>query len=457
MLPLPRAAPPRRSRWDGVVVALGPLPPSVAAAAASAAASRGAGYATLTPDALVGGAGARGAARAARIHALVAAGIADGVVTPLPAAVRASTDLVDALADAADAGASVVVVAEEGKGGAAAPPPLVTPTFVADPADTYLVTGGVGGFGMELAAWLADAGATCLVLSSRRGLRTGEQAAVVAALRARGVDVIVSTKDVGTAAGAAALVDESHTPAAPLVGVFHLAMVLDDRMLPNHDGASWVKCVKPKAAGAWHLDAALRASGAPVRHFVMWSSIVAHEGGPGQSNYAFSNNALDSLARSRAARGEPALAIQWGRIGDVGVVVEHLSGDNEVQLRMMSSILAPMPIVDCLAVLGEVMADRATPPPPPVVQLRALNALRRGADGGDAAGGASGAGSLVAAVLDVLGAADGSVPEHETLGAMGVDSIQSVEVRSRVQRALGRPFPLDEVAGLTVAKLRELK
>lgn len=217
----------------------------------------------------------------------------------------------------------------------------------------------------------------------------------------------MSTKDVGTADGAAALVQEAHTPAAPLVGVFHLAMVLDDRMLVNHDGASWVKCVQPKAAGAWHLDAALRASDAPVRHFVMWSSIVAHEAGPGQSNYAYANNALDSLSRARVSRGDPALAIQWGRIGDVGVVVEHLSGDNEVQLRMMHSILAPMPIVDCLAVLGEVMAERGAAVPP-VVQLRALNPLRRGADGGDAASGASGAGSLVAAVLDVLGATDGA-------------------------------------------------
>ena len=49
------------------------------------------------------------------------------------------------------------------------------------------------------------------------------------------------------------------------------------------------------------------------------------------------------------------------------------------------------------------------------------------------------------------------MPEHETLGAMGVDTIHAVEVRSRVQRALGRPFPMDEVNGLTVAKLRELK
>ena len=32
-----------------------------------------------------------------------------------------------------------------------------------------------------------------------------------------------------------------------------------------------------------------------------------------------------------------------------------------------------------------------------------------------------------------------------------------VEVRARLQRALGRPFPLEEVSTLTLAKLRELE
>jgi hypothetical protein len=53
---------------------------------------------------------------------------------------------------------------------------------------------------------------------------------------------------------------------------------------------------------------------------------------------------------------------------------------------MMSSILAPMPIVDCLALMGEVTAAAATPPP--VVQLRMCQPLKRGAgDAGDGDGG----------------------------------------------------------------------
>ena len=49
----------------------------------------------------------------------------------------------------------------------------------------YVITGGLGGFGLALAEWMAQRGARYLVLSSKRGMRTGEQAAVVRRLRAK--------------------------------------------------------------------------------------------------------------------------------------------------------------------------------------------------------------------------------------------------------------------------------
>jgi len=54
---------------------------------------------------------------------------------------------------------------------------------------SYLVTGGLGGLGLALAAWLARRGARRLLLTSRRGARTGAQAAALAALRGVGVQV----------------------------------------------------------------------------------------------------------------------------------------------------------------------------------------------------------------------------------------------------------------------------
>lgn len=57
------------------------------------------------------------------------------------------------------------------------------------PDCSYLISGGLGGLGLALAAWLAQRGARYLVLTSRRGARSGEQARALDALRAGGVQV----------------------------------------------------------------------------------------------------------------------------------------------------------------------------------------------------------------------------------------------------------------------------
>ena len=56
-----------------------------------------------------------------------------------------------------------------------------------------------------------------------------------------------------------------------------------------------------------------------VRHFVMFSSIAALFGNPGQANYSASNSYLDSLACLRHSKGLPGVSIQWPAISDVGM------------------------------------------------------------------------------------------------------------------------------------------
>jgi len=67
------------------------------------------------------------------------------------------------------------------------------------------------------------------------------------------------------------------------------------------------------------------------------------------------------------------------------------------------------------------------------------------------------AGGLVAAVLGMLGLEEKDVGETETLESLGMDSMQVAEIRARLQRALGRPIPLEEVGALTVARMREVE
>ena len=52
---------------------------------------------------------------------------------------------------------------------------------------------------------------------------------------------------------------------------------------------------------------------------------------------------------------------------------------------------------------------------------------------------------LLAAMLGMLGLEEKDVKDSDTLASFGVDSMQTAEIRSRLQRALGRPIPLEEV------------
>ena len=112
-----------------------------------------------------------------------------------------------------------------------APAPPAVPRLRGD--RSYLVTGGLGGIGLRLAAWLADRGAGAVVLNGRRAPdpAAGER---IAALEARGVEVRVQVADVADGAAVDRMLEEIAGPEVPpLGGVFHAAGVLADAALPE--------------------------------------------------------------------------------------------------------------------------------------------------------------------------------------------------------------------------------
>jgi thioesterase domain-containing protein/acyl carrier protein len=190
-----------------------------------------------------------------------------------------------------------------------------------DPAATYVIVGGLGGFGLSVAAWLADRGARSLVLTGRRGA-TAEAEAGLAALRARGVRVVAESADATVREDVDRVFDRIERDLPPVKGILHAAMVLDDGLIAHLDRTRLAKVMAPKVLGAWHLHQ--RSLRLDLDFFVLFSSMSELVGNAGQANYVAANAFLVALANHRRGLGLPALAVDWGRLSDAGYVERNL-------------------------------------------------------------------------------------------------------------------------------------
>ena len=185
---------------------------------------------------------------------------------------------------------------------------------------SYLITGGLGGLGIQVASFLAEQGAGQIVLASRSGAKGKEE--LIKKLEATGCIIKVMQADVSEARDVARLIEkieeiEETEEVAPLRGIIHAAGVLDDGILLRQTFERFQKVMAPKVQGTWNLH--LASQQLPLDFFVCFSSAVSLLGSPGQGNYAAANTFMDAVAHQRHFLGLPALSINWGIWGEVGM------------------------------------------------------------------------------------------------------------------------------------------
>ena len=202
---------------------------------------------------------------------------------------------------------------------------------------TYLITGGVGGFGLRTAQWLVDKGARHLVLLGRRGAASLEVQPSLALWHAQGIDVQAVACDITDEAQLRSVFERIATSAYPLRGLVHAATVIDDSLIRNLDAEQLQRVLEPKAKGAQYLHQLTREL--ELDFFVMFSSATTLFGNPGQANYVAANHWLEALARYRRAQGLAATAVLWGAIDDVGFLARNEQIKDALQSRMGGAAL----------------------------------------------------------------------------------------------------------------------
>ncbi len=185
---------------------------------------------------------------------------------------------------------------------------------------SYLITGGLGGVGLEVARWLAQAGAGCIVLNGRRPPDTATEG-LISDLREVGAEVRIEIADVTDDEAVAGMLGRIDAELPPLAGVIHSVGALADAAMTNQDWERFERVLGPKALGAWRLHRATLDRELDL--FVLFSSLAGVVGSPGQANHAAANAFLDQLARHRRALGLPGQAIAWGAWSGIGEAEEQ--------------------------------------------------------------------------------------------------------------------------------------
>ena len=202
----------------------------------------------------------------------------------------------------------------------------------------YLVTGGLGGLGLELAGHLARTARAKLALIGRTPLPeredwerwleshgstdpTSQKLRRLLEIEDCGSELMVVAADVANVVRMREVLDQIQARFGTLHGVFHAAGSVDDAPLQAKTQSSIQAVFTPKIQGTLVLDELLRES--ELELCVLFSSTSSHLGPAGQVDYVAACSFLNAFARSRAQReSRYTVALDWGVWRDAGAAVE---------------------------------------------------------------------------------------------------------------------------------------
>ncbi|MBS9773488.1 MAG: SDR family NAD(P)-dependent oxidoreductase [Trichodesmium erythraeum GBRTRLIN201] len=215
---------------------------------------------------------------------------------------------------------------------------------------SYLITGGLGALGLEVAQLLVQQGVKSIALVGRNSPSETAQESIQE-LEAAGTQVSVFLGDVSVEKDMVNIFQKIQTSLPPLKGVIHAAGVLDDGFIQQMTWQQFTKVTAPKVTGTWNLHKLTK--DIPLDFFVCFSSLASVLGSPGQSNYAAANAFMDAVAQYRQNLGLPGLSINWGPWANVGIAARMGA---QQQGRLQSQGLQGIQTEQGLQALEEVLA-----------------------------------------------------------------------------------------------------
>ena len=224
--------------------------------------------------------------------------------------------------------------------------PRATPLALRADA-TYLITGGLGSIGLEIARYLAAHGAGHLVLTGRRLPSDAAQRRIDALCEEHGCEIRAFAADVADANEVSRLLAMVHAELPSLAGIVHAAGEIGTTPLRTLDDAEVNRVFAGKVWGAWHLSEA--AAELQLDFFLSTSSIASVWGGFGQAAYGAANAFLDGLSWRLREQGVLGISVNFGP-WSAGMA------DAEARARLDQRGVRTLSPADALAGMADLMA-----------------------------------------------------------------------------------------------------
>ncbi|ORV98563.1 type I polyketide synthase [Mycobacterium kyorinense] len=331
---------------------------------------------------------------------------------------------------------------------------------------TYLVTGGLGSLGLEIAGYLAAHGARHLVLTGRRSPSEAAQRRIDASSEQHGCQFRVAAADVSDAHDVARLLSTVRSELPPLAGIVHAAGEVGTTPLSALDEAEVDRVFAGKVWGAWHLSEA--AADFQLDFFLSTSSIASVWGSFGQTAYGAANAFLDGLAWRLREQGVPGTSVNFGPWSAGMADAEARARLDQRGVRTLSPADALAGMADAMAapssaqgVVARIDWARFLPLYQQTGRRAFLAELEREAPSAVPATTPSGKPELVErlthapvqqrrklmtdylrdAVADVTRVDAAEIRENAGFFDLGMDSLMAVELRRRIEQGVGKEIP----------------
>ncbi|HSK80544.1 MAG TPA: SDR family NAD(P)-dependent oxidoreductase, partial [Thermoanaerobaculia bacterium] len=322
----------------------------------------------------------------------------------------------------------------------------------------YLITGGTGGIGLEVAASLAQGRKVRLALLGRT-LRRSRR---LLDLEEMGAEILVLSADVADREAMARALAEVRERFGAIHGVVHAAGVPGGALIQRHTPAESERVLAPRIGGLRVLADLLKDE--PLDFFVLTSAAGALSGEPGQVDLTAAGAFLDAWAQSRSGRPGPyTVAIDWDTWREVGMAAGTAGLPEPLRRAREQALATGIAPAEGREVFARILSRAALPQVVVSTKdlgavLEHLSALARGGTGEEAAPARSTYArpdlrsayaeprdeterALAAIWQDLLGLTQVGIDDN--FFDLGGHSLLATQVVSRVREELGAEVPLD--------------